>query len=379
MQNAYGLTALFNAGYTGLGQTIVIVDSFGSPTIAQDLATFDAGFGLPDPPSFTVLAPLGTVPFDPNDTNQLSWAYETTQDVEWAHAMAPGASIVLLTSPVDETQGVQGLPEFLQLEQYALDHGLGRIISQSWGTAENTLFNPAGYQLLNNFEDFYQRAAQEGVTVLAGTGDSGSANVDVNNQVYPFPTVLFPASSPFVTAVGGTSLYADTDGNYQSETVWNDDFGASGGGISQWFSQPRYQYLLPASVRKTLNHHRGLPDVAYNADPNTSMLVYVSFFPTPAQNGWVLAPSGTSDGPPQWAGIVADLSQYLGHSVGFLNPKLYLLGAIHRQSYLFRDIQVGNNGFDGLPGYDATAGWDLASGWGSPDLSRVASEMFKLP
>ena len=129
-------------GDNGTGQTIVIIDSFGSPTLASDLATFDADYGLPAPPSLSVLAPLGSLPFDPTNDDMVGWAVETTLDVEWAHAMAPGASIVVLTSPVSETQGVQGMPQFLALEQYALDHHLGQIISQSWGTTENTLFTP---------------------------------------------------------------------------------------------------------------------------------------------------------------------------------------------------------------------------------------------
>jgi len=243
IQTAYGLASLLNAGYTGAGETIIIVVSFGSPTILQDLQTFDADYGLPDPPSFTVLAPLGTVPFDPSNSDQVGWAFETTLDVEWAHAMAPGANIVLLTSPVSETEGVQGMPEFLLLEQYALDHHLGKIISQSWGATENTLFTPAGQQVLEDFERFYQGAAQQNVTVLASTGDSGSANAEINGMTYPFPTVIFPASSPLVTAVGGTSLIADTSGKYQSETVWNSS-GAGGGGVSQQFSEPLYQKLL---------------------------------------------------------------------------------------------------------------------------------------
>lgn len=148
--------------------------------------------------------------------------------------MAPAANIVLLTSPVAETEGVRGMPEFPQLEQYALDHNLGKIISQSWGATENTLFTPAGFQVLNSFEEFYARAALEGVSVLASAGDTGSANVELDGTtLYPFPAVGFPASSPLVTAVGGTSLYADTRGNYQSETVWNNATGASGGGVSQ--------------------------------------------------------------------------------------------------------------------------------------------------
>ena len=113
MRTAYGLDGLLHAGMVGAGQTIVIIDSYGSPTIAADLKAFDAGYGLPDPPSFRILAPLGTVPFDPNTyPDQPGWAAETTLDVEWAHAMAPGAAIVLLTSPVDETEGVQGCRNF---------------------------------------------------------------------------------------------------------------------------------------------------------------------------------------------------------------------------------------------------------------------------
>jgi subtilase family serine protease len=363
------LTPLLNAGYTGAGQTIIIIDSFGSPTIANDLSTFDAGYGLPAPPSFTVLAPLGTVPFDPSDSDQVGWASETTLDVEWAHALAPGAGIVLLTSPVSETEGVQGLPEFLQLEQYALDHHLGKIISQSWGATENTLFDPAGLRVMADFERFYLRAALENVTILASTGDSGSANIDISSNYYPFPTVEFPASSPLVTAVGGTSLSADTDGNYQSETVWNDVHGASGGGVSQYFGEPLYQYLLPASVQKELNHHRGIPDVAYNADEGTPILLYMSFAGTP---GYYTI-GGTSEGAPQWAGIIADGNQLAGHPLGLLNLRLYLLRGMG-----FHDVTAGNNSLHGVPGYNATTGWDLATGWGSPDVSALLPRLVKL-
>jgi subtilase family serine protease len=177
----------------------VIIDSYGSPTIASDLHTFDAAYGLPDPPSFQVIAPLGTVPFDSTDPVQLGWAGETTLDVEWAHAIAPGANIVLLTSPVAETQGVPGMPQFLELEQYALDHKLGKIISQSWGTPENDLFaSPDGVQVLTNFENFFARAAKENVTVLASASDTGSTGYELNGvDLFPMPVVNFPASCPW--------------------------------------------------------------------------------------------------------------------------------------------------------------------------------------
>src|SRR5580658_1603743 len=215
IRTAYGMNGLINSGMVGAGQTIVIIDSYGSPTIAADLAAFDAGYGLPDPPSFTVLAPLGTVPWNPTlYPDQPGWAGETTLDVEWAHAMAPGAAIVLLTSPVDETEGVQGLPEFLELEKFALEHHLGKIISHSWAATENTLFEnvagPQGSAVIAAYNEFYQLAAAQGVTVLAGAGDGGSQNAATYSEAlggptsyYTFPTVNFPASSPWVTSVGG--------------------------------------------------------------------------------------------------------------------------------------------------------------------------------
>jgi subtilase family serine protease len=379
MHNAYGLTPLLNAGYTGVGQTIIIIVSFGSPTITEDLKTFDAAFGLPDPPSFTVLAPLGTVPFDPNDPGQVGWAFETTLDVEWAHALAPGANIVLLTSPVNETEGVQGMPEFLKLEEYALYYRLGQVISQSWGATENTLFTPAGREVLNGFTDLYLRAATEGVTVLASAGDTGSANVEIDGAtLYLTPTVIFPASSPLVTAVGGTSLSADTSGNYQAETVWNDaGVGATGGGVSQYFAEPLYQRFLTKANQTLLKGRRGIPDVAYNADPNTGILVSVGFFPLGSvYNGfWIIG--GTSAGAPQWAGIIADANQLAGHSLGFLNPTLYALGALGAQTEFFHDITMGNNSFAGVPGYNATPRWDLTTGWGTPNLRTLVGELAK--
>jgi subtilase family serine protease len=297
IRNAYGVTPLINQGITGRGQTILIVDSFGSPTITQDLQQFDKDYGLPDPPSFKVLSPLGTVPFNPNNTDQAGWADETTLDVEWSHAIAPGANSILLTSPVSETEGVQGLPQFLQLEQYAVSNHLGNIISQSWSATENTLFDSAGKAVISEYENFYQQADAQHITIFASAGDSGSSNVDVNNHTYPFPTVGFPASSPYVTSVGGTSLYADTNGNYQRETVWDEvakSGGAGGGGISQYFSEPAYQRIsLPAGVQSELKGYRGLPDISYNADPYTSILIYESFIP--GQAGYYMI-GGTSEG-----------------------------------------------------------------------------------
>jgi subtilase family serine protease len=382
IRTAYGMNGLINSGMVGAGETIIIIDSYGSPTIAADLAAFDAGYGLPDPPSFTVLSPLGTVPWNPTlYPDQPGWAGETTLDVEWAHAMAPGASIVLMTSPVDETEGVQGMPEFLALEKYALDHHLGKIISQSWGATENTLFRdtagPGGPKVIADFEAFYRRAAGERVTVLAAAGDNGSSNVETDGVTfYPFPTVGYPASSPFVTGVGGTILTTDTSGNYQSETVWNDPgCCAGGGGISQLFKVPDYQSdALRRAVRKELGGMRGVPDISYNADCNNAILIYLSYF-GPDSAGWYTI-CGTSEGSPQWAGIVADLNQYAGRPLGFLNPALYAVGGLGQFHKFGRDVTVGNNALLDVPGavapgYSATPGWDPASGWGTPNFDKL--------
>ncbi len=372
LRTAYGLSGLIDSGNGGRGQTIVIIDSYGSPTVASDLATYDAGYGLPTPPTLRVLAPLGSVPFDPSVyPDQLGWAKETSLDVQISHALAPYAGIVVLTSPVDETEGVQGLPQFLQLEQYALHHHLGSVISQSWAATENTLFTPAGKQLMAQFNAFYQWATTvQHVTFLGSTGDSGTANPDVNGNIYPFPTVNFPAISPWVTAVGGTSLYADANGTYRYETVWNDQHGATGGGVSQYTPEPLYQRLLPRADQQLLGGHRAIPDIAFNADPNTPVPIYLG-----ARNGYYFF-GGTSEGSPAWAGIVADLNQYAHHPLGFLNPTLYLLGAVHAlYPSPLRDVTVGNNAQQPIPGYAAGPGWDAATGWGTPNLVRLADAL----
>lgn len=370
MRKAYGLTNLINHGFIGTGQSIVIIDSFGSPTIASDLHTFDVGYGLPDPPSFKEYAPLGKKPFDPNNGTMVSWAVETTLDVEWAHAMAPGANIVLMTSPVAETQGIQGMPQFLFLEQYALDYKLGKIISQSWATTENTLFTGNGQQVLKSFNQFYQQAAAAGVSVFGSSGDSGVSNPNVHGQNYPFPTVNFPASSPYVTAVGGTTLMADTHGNYQSEVGWS----GSGGGVSQYFTEPDYQREnLPSATKQILKGFRGLPDISYNADPGTPILVYLSFLGL--QSAGYYAIGGTSEGSPQWAGIAADGDQLAGHPLGNINEALYEIGNSANYQSSYHDVTVGNNSAGGLTGYNCTTGWDPVTGWGSPQAGTLLIEI----
>ena len=143
-RQAYDVQPLYSAGVTGAGRTIVIVDPFGSPTIRQDLLTFDRSFGLADPPSFQIIQPVGPVPpYDPNDSTRVGWAIETTLDVEAAHAMAPGANMLLVETPVNETEGVTGFPEIVAAENYVIDHHMGDVISQSFTATEEPFPNAA--------------------------------------------------------------------------------------------------------------------------------------------------------------------------------------------------------------------------------------------
>jgi len=377
LQKAYGVDKLIAAGHDGTGETIVIIDSFGSPTLAEDLATFDAVFGLPDPPSLQVLAPLGAVPFDPADGDMVNWAFETNLDVQMAHAMAPGASIVVLTSPVDETEGVQGMPEFLALETYALDHHLGHIWSQSWAVTENTLFDAPGRAVVAKFERLYARARSQHVTALAASGDLGATGFMLDFSVYPFPVVGYPASSPNVTAVGGSELSTDDDGNWADEVAWQ----FSGGGVSQMFIEPLYQILLPRAAQKTLHGHRGVPDLSAVSSGNTPV---VCVFTVPGVGQGFDLEAGTSVATPIWAGIVADLNQAAGRPIGFLNDKLYILSELGLLRDVFHDVTVGNNsiiGFEGVPdvvGYNAGKGWDPVTGWGTPKLDDLAQLLGRL-
>ena len=171
---------MYSRGITGKGQTIVIVDAFGSPTITHDLGVFDKRFGLPAPPGFKVIAPDGAVPsWDAADYQETSWGAETTLDVEYAHTIAPGASILLVETPSDESTGVSGFPQIVKAEDYVLAHYRTGVISQSFSTAEETF---TGIGQVNPLRAAYVRAAQEkdGPTIVDASGDTGVANAEPN-------------------------------------------------------------------------------------------------------------------------------------------------------------------------------------------------------
>ena len=367
VQTFYDLNPLYAKGYDGKGMTIVILDSFGSPTIKQDLQTFDKVFGLPDPPSLAIDYPLGQVTVDPSNSDQVGWEGETTLDVEWAHAIAPGANIVLLVSPVSETEGVQGFPEFEKLSVYAMDNKLGQVFSMSFGATEPTLKGDAckenlgtGEALLKQYDQtVFQRAVTEHITMFASSGDDGATDATCTPPAtYNFQTVGWPASDPLVTAVGGTKLsLKDKAGHYGSESVWNEFGGSSGGGVSQLYAAPDWQKNLPNQGE--LQGKRGLPDVSWGAAVN---FAFYHSYPGDG-SGWS-AIGGTSASSPQWAGLIAVADQMAGKPLGFLNPTLYQLAGKG-----FHDITSGDNTMEGVQGFPATTGWDLATGWGTPDAA----------
>jgi subtilase family serine protease len=357
MRRVYNVPSSLN----GFGQTIVIVDAYGDPNIEQDLATFDGIFGVPAPPSFTIYHGSNTQHAGPHGAS--SWAIETALDVEYAHAIAPGAAIVLAEAPSSSGNAINST-EAAVVSQYP-----GAIVSQSFGIQENAI-NGGGNNI--QFQQAHQNYAQftaAGDTILASAGDFGATTGTAAN------TPSFPSSDPLVTAVGGTQghpypygLY--NAGAYGGEEVWNEpQFGsATGGAPSQIFGVPGYQAGLNGySVRTT-------PDVAYNAAIDGGVLVVALPF--------IYLVGGTSCGSPQWAGIFALANQARAAGgkgpLGFANTALYgIYGNASKYAADFHDITIGNNTLAGQPvtGFAAKPGYDLATGIGTPNVANLINDL----
>ena len=359
MRHAYNIDTLIAAGLDGSGKTIVIVDAFSDPYLPGDLSFFNTfyglpGFNAPGGPTFTQVAPDGLGPFDPD------WASEITLDVEWAHAIAPGANIVLVLAKSNSDADI------LSATKYAVDHDLGDVISQSFGENESCM-DPA---LLAAQHQVFADATMKGITLFASTGDFGAGQFTCDGSAL-VQAASSPASDPLVTAVGGTELHAaryclpthppcsttPAPGTYQSEIVWNEsasDIGATGGGFSVVYDEPSYQ-------KGTIHggKQRGIPDVSYNAAVLHGVLVRLFGI-------WYLF-GGTSAGSPQWAAIQAIADQKAGYGLGFINKASYHIGqAPPHYSVSFHDVTSGDNSAFGVQGFSAGTGWDAATGLGSP-------------
>jgi subtilase family serine protease len=411
MQNSYNLAPLYAAGNEGQGKTIAVIDSFGSATIANDLNVFNTAFGLPhlcgEPgvtctpgmPTFTILQLQGSPPPNPpppnNGTGQENhnlWAIEVSLDVEWAHAIAPQANIILVTTPTAETLGVQGFSQMMNAVQYVVDNHLADVISMSLGAGEGSFSSTAS---LLNLRHGLIAAQANHVTVLASSGDGGTSNIVKepvkNPNLIPYPSVEWPASDPLVTAVGGTYLCTDPLTGIGVDSVdppvpcqshpgvrevgWID----SGGGYSIIFPRPAFQNTLPPGstfVGSSVgapgpnSNMRGVPDIAFQASARTGPLVYDG-----GEGGWFIV-GGTSCSAPQWAGLIAIADQIAGHDLGYINPALYQI-ATNPAKYAsdFFDVTTGNNQTTSIPGYAASQGWDAVTGLGTPNAANLLPDL----
>jgi hypothetical protein len=312
----------------GTGQTIAIVDAFNDPNIASDLAHFDSTYSIADPPSFTKVNQRGGTTMPSNDRG---WSQEIALDVEYAHAMAPGADILLVEA---DSSSFTNLDTAVQ---YAAGQGAAAI-SMSYGSGEfsgetsvDSVFNHSG------------------TTYMAASGDNGRPGI-------------YPAYSQKVMAVGGTSLTLASNNDYQSESGWS----GSGGGISQYESQPSYQ----VGVVTQTSTKRAIPDLAFVADPNTGVKVYDTY-----GGSGTYTIGGTSAASPIMAGLTAIVDQGRSYLLGRTSySSLDFLNALYHlpQSDL-TDITTGNNGFA------AGTGYDLVTGRGTPIVDRFVSGMIGAP
>ncbi|HEY3928238.1 MAG TPA: S53 family peptidase [Candidatus Koribacter sp.] len=379
MRHAYGVDSLIASGYDGRGKTIVIIDGFSDPNLAADFNYFINYYGLtpmnglgnptnPALPTFKVIAPQGAGPANAN------WSGEMSLDVEWAHAIAPGANITLVTAKSSLSS------DMLAATKYAIDNQLGDVISQSFGMNESCV-DPT---VMAQQHELFVEATQKKITLFASAGDYGTTQVNCDGTAL-VKAASSPAVDPLVTAVGGTELHAapyclsvlgcvpaqnPAPGTYQGEVVWNESTlvpggEATGGGYSVVFDEPPSQEGTIHGGKQ-----RGAPDVAYNAAVYHGVLTYIV-------GAWNLV-GGTSAGSPQWAAITAIADQRAGHNLGYINSALYRIGQSSMSHTSFNDVVSGNNSWAGITGYSAAPGWDAVTGFGSPEGDNMVSNLLSL-
>jgi len=317
IKHAYGFDNIVSLD--GTGQTIAVVDAYDAPNVASDAQTFSDQFGL-GTVSLTKTSPTGAIP-----KADSGWAGEITLDVEWAHAIAPKANILLVEAVSNS------LDDLMSAVDTARNTAGVSVVSISWGGSEfagetaydSHLTTPVGHT---------------GITFVASSGDSGA-----------FHGLAWPSASPNVLSVGGTTLKLTSSGDYGSESGWS----GSGGGYSKYESEPTYQTSAQSSGVRTD------PDVAYNANPKDG--VYVYFTPPSSTGGWYSF-GGTSAGAPQWSGLIALANQGRGAAGSLTNAQAAVYSL---PSTDFHDVTSGSNGFR------AHTGYDLVTGRGTPKANFV--------
>lgn len=337
IRRAYGFDQITNQG---AGQTIAIIEAYGHPHIEDDLAVFSQTFNLP--PCTTDNGCFKKISSGQNAGAKQIWSLETAVDVEWAHAIAPQAQILLIEAKSDK------LSVLLEAVDLGVQQGAS-VISMSWGAPEFS----GEDQLDSHF-------LATNATFVAGSGDFG-------------PLTLYPSASPFVTAVGGTSLSVDTQGNYIGETAWS----GSGGGLSGVEIEPAYQASF--NIPNNPDGKRGIPDVAYDGDTETGFAVYTSQ-PFQGSKGWIQI-AGTSAGTPQWAALAAIVNSIRlatgKHLMTGMNTALYD-AAKTSYSTNYHDITTGSNGTCGVLCNAATS-YDYVTGLGSPRANNLINTLASAP
>jgi hypothetical protein len=332
-RHAYGFDQVWfgSTPGDGRGQTIAIVDAYDDPNIASDLHQFDLAFGLPDP-VLTKVNQNGGFALPAVNTG---WIPEISLDVEWAHAAAPGARILLVEANSNSNS------DLFNAVTFAANQSGVSVVSLSWGGSEWSSESSVDHV-------FTTPAGHSGVTFVAAAGDNGAPPI-------------YPAASPNVLAVGGTSLYLGAGNTWAGESAWS----GGGGGLSAYEGQPWFQrgVVSQSSTRRTT------PDVAYDANPSTGFSIYDSYG-TPFGAPW-LQYGGTSVATPQWAGLIAVADQgRAAAGLGTLDGPSQTLPAIYQlPSGDFHDITTGNS--TGSPNYWAGPGYDLVTGRGSPIVNLV--------
>jgi subtilase family serine protease len=326
---AYGLSAGTN---TGAGQTIAIIDAFHDPFLASDLATFDSGSGLPGTTSAQVSSFLTQVNLAGNQTND-GWSGEEALDAEWVHAVAPQAKIVVVEAKSDS------LSDLMAAVNTARNLPNVSVVSMSWGGPEFS--GETAYD-----SNFTTPAGHVPITFVAASGDSSA-----------YAGAQWPASSPNVVAVGGTSLYLGTNGQRIFEAGWS----GSGGGVSRFEPEPSFQSSVQSIGARTT------PDVSIVANPYSGVSTY-STAPSSGQGSWQVV-GGTSVSAQIWAGLIGDANQARASAGKTTLSTSETLTALYNSPSSFNDITWGSNG------YWAWRGYDLVTGLGTPRVASVISTL----
>jgi PKD repeat protein len=373
VQTAYNETGLLSGGNNGSGFSVGVVDAYDSAepqtTLARDFSHFTTNFSLPSGGVHFVYPVPTSV--DLNRTPSSGWGVEEALDLEWARALAPGDSIDMTLAP-DAFAGLYASVDWL------VAHRAVDSISLSWGEPDTGVYNAyagacasacnatsdGSYSLLH---PVLVAAAAEGIGVFAATGDCGAA--DGTSGV----ATNFPASDPFVTAVGATDLTIGSGGAYVSETGWTGNStgarapgcqnqGGSGGGYSP-FPRPAWQsgHGIPSSI-----YGRAIPDVSLVGATASPVVIYCS---GPTGCSGLVAVAGTSASSPMWAGLSVVWDQKTGRGLGFLSPSLYSILRSAAYAADFHDVTSGWNG------YTAGPGWDPVTGIGTPDAGAIVADL----